>query len=60
MAVITFDLDKNSVCVLVEKEDIVRTKENNTVSSVKGDNHYSGKIFVNGTISTCIVRGERH
>ena len=60
MAVITFNLDNNSVCVLVEKDDIIRNKENNAVCSVKGDNYYSGKIFVNDEISTCIVRGERH
>jgi hypothetical protein len=59
MAVITFDVEKNSVCVLVEKSDIINTKEDNIVEVSSGAKHVSGKIFVNGEIDACIVRGER-
>lgn len=59
MAVITFDTEKNSVCVLVEKSDIIHTKEDNVVEISPGSKHLSGKVFVNGEIQTLILRGER-
>ena len=59
MAVITFDVEKNSVCVLVEKSDIVNTKEDNIIEVSSGSRHISGKVFVNGEIDAFIVRGER-
>ena len=59
MAVISFDLEDNSVCILVEKDDIVRTKDNNTVTTKHGRDYWTSKVFVNGEIKTCIVRGER-
>ena len=59
MAVITFDTEKNSVCVLVEKSDIIHTKDDAVVEISTGAKHLSGKIFVNGEIQTCIIRGER-
>ena len=59
MAVITFDKEKNSVCVLVEKADIIHMKEDNVVEISTGSQHLSGKVFVNGEIHTLILRGER-
>ncbi len=59
MAVITFDIDKNTVSVLVEKTDKVHIKEKGSIELNKGDQYPVGKIFVNGEIETCIIRGER-
>lgn len=59
MAVITFDTKNNSVCILVEKSDIIHTKDDSVVEISTGAKHLSGKVFVNGEINTCIIRGER-
>ena len=59
MAVITFDAANNSVCILVEKSDVIHMKDDNVVEVSAGSKHLSGKIFVNGEIQTCIIRGER-
>ena len=59
MAVITFDTEKNSVCVLVEKSDIIHMKDDNVVEISSGSKHLSGKVFVNGEINTLVLRGER-
>ena len=59
MAVITFDTVNNSVCILVEKSDEIHMKDDNVVEVSSGSKHLSGKIFINGEIQTCIVRGER-
>lgn len=59
MAVITFDTEKNSVCVLIEKTDLIHIKEDNVVEISNGSKHLSGKVFVNGEIQTTIIRGER-
>ena len=59
MAVITFDTTNNSICVLVEKSDIIHTKDDSMVEVSTGAKHLSGKVFVNGEINTCIIRGER-
>lgn len=59
MAVITFDIEKNSVCVLIEKTDLVHLKDNNQVEISRGDKHLPGKVFVNGEIHTLVLRGER-
>lgn len=59
MAVITFDTEKNSVCVLVEKSDIIHIKDDNVVEVSAGSKHLSGKVFVNGEIHTLVLRGER-
>ena len=59
MAVITFDTTNNSICILVEKSDEIHMKDDNVVEVSTGAKHLSGKIFVNGKIQTCIIRGER-
>ena len=59
MAVITFDTVNNSVCILVEKSDEIHMKDDNVVEVSTGAKHLSGKIFINGEIQTCIIRGER-
>ena len=59
MAVITFDTENNSVCVLVEESDLIHTKKGNTVEISRGSKHLSGKVFVNGEIQTLVIRGER-
>ena len=57
MAVITFD--DNSVCVLVEKSDLIHIKDDDVVEVSTGAKHLSGKVWVNGEIPTLILRGER-
>lgn len=59
MAVITLDLDKNTISILVEKTDLMRERENNIVTAYKADTVLSGKVFVNGEIQLCMIRGER-
>lgn len=59
MAVITLNTTDNSVCVLVEKSDIIHFKDENVVEVSSGAKQLLGKVFVNGEIQTCIIRGER-
>ena len=59
MAVITFDTEKNSVCVLVEKSDLIHIKDDNVVEVSTGSKHLPGKVWVNDAINTLILRGER-
>lgn len=59
MAVITFDIEKNSVCVLVEKSDAIHMKDDEITEISTGSKYLSGKVFVNGEINTLILRGER-
>ena len=59
MAVFTFDVEKNSISILVEKSDMVSYKENDTLTIGHGGQYTAGKLFVNGEVSVCIIRGER-
>ena len=59
MAVITLDLTNNSLCVLVEKTDLVHVKTDDEIEVSRGAQYVSGKIFANGEYPICIVRGER-
>lgn len=59
MAVITFDTEKNSVCVLVEQTDLINIRDKDEVEISHGGKYFSGKVFVNGEIQTTIIRGER-
>jgi hypothetical protein len=59
MAVITFDTEKNSVCVLVEKSDLIHIKDDSVVEISSASKHTVGKVFVNGEIDTLVIRGER-
>ena len=59
MAVITFDRDNNRVSVLVEKTDVINDKDGNTTYISNAKDYNVGKIFVNGEIELCMVRGER-
>lgn len=59
MAVITFDTEKNSVCVLIEKTDLIHIKDENVVEISNGSKHLPGKVFVNGEVQATVIRGER-
>lgn len=59
MAVITLDAAKNTVTVLVEKTDLVHVREDNTLIIGSGAQHTIGKVFANGEVQICMVRGER-
>lgn len=59
MAVITLDAEKNTVTVLVEKSDLVHEKEDNIIVFGSGSKHTIGKVFANGEVNLCMVRGER-
>lgn len=59
MAVITFDIDKQTVSVLVEKTDLIHNREGNTTEIGSGKKYTVGKVFINGDINLCMIRGER-
>ena len=59
MAVITLDVEKNTVTVLVEKTDLVHEKEDNMIVVGSGSKHTIGKVFTNGEVKLCMIRGER-
>lgn len=59
MAVITLDAEKNTVTVLVEKTDLVHEREDNMLVVGNGSKHTIGKVFANGEVNLCMVRGER-
>lgn len=59
MAVITLDVEKNTVTVLVEKSDLVHYVEDNLITVASGSKYTIGKTFVNGEINLCMIRGER-
>ena len=59
MAVFTFDVEKNSISILVERSDMVSYLENGTLTIGTGAKYTSGKVFVNGELPVCIIRGER-
>ena len=59
MAVITLDAAKNTVTVLVEKTDLVHEREDNMLVVGSGSKHTVGKVFANGEVKLCMVRGER-
>lgn len=59
MAVITFDVNKNSISVLVEKTDAIHTKDDNVLTVGSASQDTAGKIYVNGAVQLCMVRGER-
>ena len=59
MAVITLDAAKNTITVLVEKTDLVHEKDDNVIVVGSGSKHTIGKIFANGEVNICMVRGER-
>ena len=52
-------IDKNTVSILVEKTDLIRERENNELISYNANAVVSGKVFVNGEIPLCMIRGER-
>lgn len=59
MAVITLNPKNNSVCVLVEKSDLIHIKDDDVVEVSTGAKHLSGKVWVNGEVQTLVLRGER-
>lgn len=59
MAVITFDVEKDSISVLVEKNDVIHIKEGNVMTIQSASQESVGKILVNDKTYLCMVRGER-
>lgn len=59
MAVITLDAEKNTVDILVEAKDLVHYKEDNVINVGSGSKYITGKVFANGEVKLCMVRGER-
>lgn len=59
MAVITLNAEKNTVTVLVEKTDLIHEIEGNTTIVGSGQKYTIGKLFANGEVDICMIRGER-
>jgi hypothetical protein len=59
MAVITLDAEKNTVTILVEKSDLIHERRGNMLEVGIGNKHTIGKVFANGEVKLCMVRGER-
>ena len=59
MAIFTFDVEKNSISILVEKSDMISYLENGMSTIGAGAKYTSGTVFVNGEFPVCIIRGER-
>lgn len=59
MAVITFDEEKNSVTVLVEKMDSLRFHRDDVTEVCNAGQYTSGFMFCNGEVKLCAIRGER-
>jgi hypothetical protein len=59
MAVITLDAKENTITVLVEKTDLVHVREDDTLIIGSGSKYTIGKVFANGEVNLCMVRGER-
>ena len=59
MAVITLDAEKNTVTVLVEKSDLVHERKGNMLEVGGANTHTIGKVFANGEVNLCMIRGER-
>ena len=50
---------KNTVTVLVEKADLVHERKDNEIIVGCGSKHVIGKVFANGEVKLCMIRGER-
>lgn len=59
MAVITLDAEKNTVTVLVEKTDLIHERRGNMLEVGGGNKYTIGKVFANGEVKLCMIRGER-
>ena len=59
MAVIELDAKENTVTVLVEKTDLVHVREDNNLIVGSGSKYAIGRVFANGEVKLCMVRGER-
>lgn len=59
MAVITLDAEKNTVTVLVEKSDLIHERKGNMLEVGGANKHTIGKVFANGEVKLCMIRGER-
>ena len=59
MAVIELDAKENTVTVLVEKTDLVHVREDNNLIVGSGSKYTIGRVFANGEVKLCMVRGER-
>lgn len=59
MAIITFDIDNDSISVLVEKTDIIREKDDGVILSQSAQKNLVGEVLANDEFKICIIRGER-
>lgn len=59
MAVITLDAEKNTVTILVEKSDLIHERKGNMLEVGCAHKHTIGKVFANGEVNICMIRGER-
>ena len=59
MAIITFDNDNGKVSVLLEKTDIIRIKDGNTICFNSAKNRHVGEMLINSEVKLCVIRGER-
>lgn len=59
MAVITFDIDKQKVYVVVEETDIINTRDQGQATTVSAARYNVGKVFIDENLDICIIRGER-
>lgn len=59
MAVITLNKDKDTVTVLIESSDLIRSIEKRENTVAFAGNWGAGHVFVNEEIPLCMIRGER-
>ena len=59
MAIITFDNDNGAVSVLLEKTDIIRTIDSETMCSYSAQRRAVGELLMNDEVQLCVIRGER-
>ena len=60
MAIINFDIDKQKIYIIVERQDTIRTVEEKTVETTQGGQYDIGKVFIDGPLEVCVIRGERN
>lgn len=59
MAIITFDNDSGAVSVLLEKTDIVRIIDEQSLCSYHASRRSVGEMLMNEEVKLCVIRGER-
>lgn len=59
MAIITFNNDSSEVSVLLEKTDIIRIIDEETICSYGASRRSVGEMLMNEEVRLCVIRGER-